>query len=218
MIGVVTGMLSEARLVPGRSVLCSGGRPRRARQLAERLLAEGADGLLSFGVAGGLVPELRPGCLLVGSGVVIGAARLAADARWCRRLAEALPRARLGMIYGGDVVAADATAKRALHQQWGALAVDLESRAVAEACVAAGKPFAVLRAIADPAERGIPALAMAGLAADGATRPWAVTRGLLRRPQDLPGLIRLGLETRAALRALGVGVGILGLGLGFDLP
>ena len=100
-------------------------------------------------------------------------------------------------------------AKALLFASFGALAVDMESGAVAEACVRAGKPFAVLRAIADPAGRGIPALAMRGLGPEGETRPLAVAAGLLRRPGDLPALIRLGRDSQAALAALGVAGSVL---------
>ena len=46
-------------------VACSGGSPERARAEAARLAAEGATGLVSFGLAGGLAPELRPGDLVL---------------------------------------------------------------------------------------------------------------------------------------------------------
>jgi len=202
VIGILVGMRSEARLLPGRLVLCSGGRPERARALAQRMLDEGAEGLLSFGIAGGLDPRLTPGNLVIGSAVAAGGRRLEADAAWCRRLAAALPGACSGIIAGSDEVVASAAAKAELAARCGAVAVDMESGAVAEACARAGKPFAVLRAIADPAGRGIPALAMRGLGPDGETRPLAVAAGLLRHPGDLPALIRLGRDSQAALAAL----------------
>jgi adenosylhomocysteine nucleosidase len=217
MIGVVVGMRSEARIIPsGIPIACSGGRPAKARALAERLLDEGATGLMSFGVAGALGPALRPGDLLVATGVVVDDHVFAAEQAWATRLLERLAQARPGLICGGQEVVATAAAKQALHARCGALAVDLESAAVAEACMAAGKPFAVLRAVADPAGRAIPALAMAGLGPDGETRPWAVAAGLLRRPQELPALLRLGGETGRALAALRAAVDLLGVGLGLD--
>lgn len=216
MIGIVVGMRSEARLLPGGAIACSGGAPERAYELTKRMLDGGVAGVLSFGIAGALDPRLRSGSLVVGNEVEVGASILRADEGWTHRLSHALPQASIGLILGGEEVAATPAAKQALHRQSGAVAVDLESGAVAEACLSAGRPFAVLRAIADPAERGIPLLATAGLGADGSTRPLAVACGLLRRPQDLPALVRLGLETRAALSALGAAVAILGVTLGFE--
>ncbi len=217
MIAVVVGMHSEARLLSGSRVVCSGGIPARARELADQLLADGAEGLVSFGIAGGLAPGLSTGRLVVGSAVALGAELIPADPDWCRRLAQALPQAMSGVVAGAGEVAATPQAKQSLHRRAGALAVDLESGPVAEACRQAGKRFAVLRAVADPPGRAIPALAMAGLGPDGRTRPWAVAAGLLRRPQELPALIRLGSETNVALRALSAAAECLGPALGFNL-
>ena len=217
MIGFVVGMQSEARLLSGGRVVCSGGIPVTARRLADQLLREGAAGLVSFGIAGGLDARLSTGTLVVGSAVAANGEAIPAEVDWCRRLSQALPSAVSGIICGAEAVAATAAAKQALQRQSGGLVVDLESGAVAEACRLAGKPFAVLRAVADPAGRAVPTLAMAGLGPDGRTRPWAVAGGLARRPWELPALIRLGVETGAALRALSAAAGLLGPALGFDL-
>jgi hypothetical protein len=107
-------------------------------------------------------------------------------------------------------------AKASLHRRWHALVVDMESAAVARACAEAGKPFAVLRAIADPADRAIPRTALVGLSESGRMRPFAVARGVLARPGDLAGLMRLGTETRVALRALAGAARRLGPTLGFE--
>ncbi|MFP4003003.1 MAG: hypothetical protein ACLFV8_04440, partial [Alphaproteobacteria bacterium] len=84
----------------------------------------------------------------------------------------------------------------------GAAAVDMESHAVARAARERGLPWAAIRAVADPANRTIPATAMAGLAPDGTARPWRVIRELTARPQDLPALIRLGRDAQAGLATL----------------
>ena len=92
--------------------------------------------------------------------------------------------------------------------------VDMESGAVAKAARAAGLPFCVIRSVADPASRALPAAALAGLDAEGNARPLAVMAGLLRRPQDLPGLIRVGLDSQRALSALRDFVQVVGPTLG----
>lgn len=216
MIGVVVGMQSEARLLPGYRVVCSGGNPDQARALAEQLLAEGARGLVSFGIAGGLDPRLKPGDLLIGSGVETDSAILPADQAWQQRLQQGLPDAVTGLVHGSSVIAATPEQKRRLHAGAQALAVDLESAAVALACAKAGRPFAVLRTIADPADRAIPALALSALGPDGRPLIGNVIKGLLRRPGDLPGLIAVGLDTGKALRSLDGAVRRLGPALGFE--
>ncbi len=48
-IAIIVGMRSEAALLPtSLPVVCSGGRPAKARRLADELLAAGATGLISF--------------------------------------------------------------------------------------------------------------------------------------------------------------------------
>ena len=202
-------MRSEARLLAGHQVRCSGGRIARARDLARQLLDDGAQGLVSFGIAGALDPRLATGRLVIATSVVVGEQCFDADAGWREGLCAALPEAVAGIVAGSPEVVATPAAKAALHARRGAIAVDMESGAVAEACARAGKPFAVVRAIADPAGRGIPVLAMQGLGPDGETRPLAVAAGLLRSPGDLPALIRLGRDTRAALAALAVAARVL---------
>jgi hopanoid-associated phosphorylase len=201
-IAVIVGMNSEAALLPaGIPVGAAGGVTRRVTELAERLLAEGAEGLLSFGIAGGLDPTLKSGDLVVGEAVQWEGESFVADPAWASRLLSGIPFSRSGVVAAVSRIAATSEAKRALYEG-GASVVDMESGAMARACAKAGKPFAVLRAVADPAQRGLPKSVFVGLAPDGSPRPWAVMGALLRRPWELPGLIRVGLDSARALAAL----------------
>jgi hypothetical protein len=71
----------------------------------------------------------------------------------------------------------------------------------------------VVRVIADPAESGLPHAALAGLGPNGETRPFAVLAGLARRPWEVPALIRVGLDSHAALSVLREALVVLGRGL-----
>ena len=215
-IAAIVGMKSEAALLPACvRVACAGGVAARAAALARAFIAEGASGLISIGIAGGLDPSLRPGDIIIGSGVETEEGVIDCDPSWCDRLLAAFPGARSGLVFGSAVAAATVAHKRALFQRRGALVVDMESGAVATAAAAAGLPFACLRVVSDPAGRALPLSALAGLGPEGDTRPLAVMAALARRPHDLPGLIRVGLDSKAGLSALGDALKIVGPTLGF---
>ncbi len=157
-------------------------------------LPGGARCLVSFGIAGGLDPDLRPGTVVAASEVV------AADGQWPAQVPDlGLP---VGRVYGAAAIVAGRAAKARLHRDTGALAVDLESAAVARAAAARGIPFVVLRAIADPAERDLPPAALIPLGAGGRPGYFRILRSVWRQPGQLPGLAGLAREARQALAAL----------------
>jgi adenosylhomocysteine nucleosidase len=186
----VTGMRAEAAVARrlGLEAVCGGGHPAATAAAIRRAIDAGAEALLSFGLAGGLVPGLRPGTIVVADRVV-AASRPPLALR---------VDARRGPVAAADAIVAEAAEKAALQARTGALCVDLESGLVAEA----GLPYAVLRAIADPAERSLPPAALLGLRPDGTPDVAAVLRSLVRAPGQFPSLARVALETRAALQAL----------------
>jgi hopanoid-associated phosphorylase len=209
VIGVVTGLRAEARCLAALdvAVACSGARPARARAGAARLLAEGAAGLVSFGLAGGLSPAVAPGDLILADAVMLPHdERIATDVAWRSRLSALIQVAgrapHQAAVAGSDRLLVTVAAKRALFAATGALAVDMESHAVAEAAHAAGRPFLVLRAIADTADQALPRAATVALGPGGEVRLLAVARALLERPAELPALLRLGRQSRRALTAL----------------
>ncbi len=220
-IGILTGLDLEASLiataVPHASlavapiVARSGGDPARARAEATRLVDRGCALLLSYGFAGALEAKLKPGTIVVPERVVAedGSSWTIERAR-CDRLVSALMHVTgreavaRGTILGSDHVLATRDAKTAAHHAHGAVAVDMESHALAAAASAASLPFAVLRVVLDPARQAIPSAALAGLRKDGSTATGRVALALLRRPHQLPSLVRLGLHSRRARATLAV--------------
>lgn len=200
---ILTGMALEARIArrSGLPVVCATG--GAAAVAAHRLLEGGACGLISFGIAGGLVPDLRPGSLVVATAVVDEDGPVyEAWQPWRDRLHNALPQAHSALLAGARMPAATVGDKTRLKALTGAAAVDLESLAVARACQAWGRPFAVLRAVADPAWRALPAAALAGLDGAGRMAPGAVLARLAADPRELVALGRLAWDLGRALAAL----------------
>ncbi len=196
----MVGLAAEARLAQrlGGAVAIGGGGKGAARTAAERLLAGGAEALVSFGLAGGLDPALRPGAILVPEAVLAAGRLWPVDPALARRLGAPVA----GKILGAGTIAATAAEKRRLHAATGAVAVDLESGAVAEAATRAGRPFAVLRAICDPAERGLPPAALAAFGAGGAIAVSRLLGSLLSRPGQLAAVFALARDAAAARRAM----------------
>lgn len=211
-LGVIVGLKSEIAAVapalpPGTLYFAAGGGPDRAADAARRLAREGAELLVSLGLAGGLDPALRCGDLVVAASVIVqGMESLDTAPEWRERLAGALgatTRLVVAPIAGSDTAVTSAAAKAALHRATGAVAVDMESHGVARGARLAGVPFVALRVVADEADRAVPWSAMAGMAPDGSVRPAAVILRLLLRPWEIPALIRLARDSNRAHAALG---------------
>jgi hopanoid-associated phosphorylase len=206
-LGFVAGLKAEARIFADASpwaVAVAGGSAVRAENMAHALAAAGAEALVSVGIAGALMPKLRPGTLVVADAVLApDGTRHPTDLALAEKLG--FPPGLIvvrGALAGSDVMVTTTRAKADLRDRTGAVAVDMESHGIAHAAAASGLPCLVLRAIADPAERAVPLAATLGMDQDGNMRPGAVARALLRRPGDLPGLLALARDTSAAMRTL----------------
>jgi adenosylhomocysteine nucleosidase len=199
-LGVVVGLAAEARIARrlGHQVAIGGGGAVGAEQAARRLVAEGATALLSFGLCGGLDPALRPGALLVPHAVLDGAASHAADPGLAARFGGVTPH----LLLGDTRIAATAADKRRLRDATGAAAIDLESGAVARVATASGLPFAVVRAVCDPAVLDLPPAALIALDAKGAIGLTRILASLAARPGQLPALLALARHAAAARRSL----------------
>jgi adenosylhomocysteine nucleosidase len=96
---VVTGLAAEARIaVSTDTTIIGAGRASRLSRDLEAAIAGGARRLLSFGVAGALVPQLQSGDLILAHGVRDGQDALPCDPEWrhamSRRLRSAVARPR----------------------------------------------------------------------------------------------------------------------------
>src|SRR5262249_41292847 len=139
-------------------------------------IERGSRGIISFGIAGGLVPRMSPGQWVVASAIVSDAGRQGTDPEWSERLLRALPGAVHAMIAGSDAPVADPIAKRELHYRTGAIVVDMESHLAARIAAAHGLPFTACRVVLDPAHRNLPPAALQSLRPNGTPNLGAVLR------------------------------------------
>jgi len=139
---------AAALRLPGARVLRTGMGAARARVAAARALAVEADAVVVAGVAGGVAPGLRAGDLVCATELRAGGERIAvpSGALLAAALREQGLRAHAGPIASVERLLGPA-GRRALAGE-GVLAVDMESAWLAGA--AAGRRFAVVRAVADP--------------------------------------------------------------------
>jgi hopanoid-associated phosphorylase len=196
---IVVGLEAEAKLARrlSRHVAISGGRPDVAARLALEFVQQGAETLMSFGIAGGLSRRLRVGSVVVADEVVTDTATYPAVST-----AAGPAKAHRGRIYGGNAVVATPAEKRRLRQQFDAIAVDNESGPVARVAYEAGIPFVAIRVISDAVGDHLPPAALLPLSPDGRPRLGAVLLSVLTNPLQIPGLIATGINMRTAMKML----------------
>jgi adenosylhomocysteine nucleosidase len=195
----VVGLRREAAVLRGLEVVtvAGGGDPGRlARELAEA--TKGADGIISFGMAGALAPDLRLGDWIIGERV----GDLRCDPGWAAALARRLPGARTGPLHADGRLIADPAEKAMLHAASGSLAADMESHVAAEAAARSGLPFAVLRCISDEAATALPPAIAAAMKPGGRLALGAVLGSIIRAPGQVPDLLRTAAGFNRAFRAL----------------
>lgn len=214
-IAFVTGLRAESKIIETAAkrarrtvfVACAGADAGRAQDAAARLIGQGAEAIVSFGLCGGLDPGLRPGALILAESVKDRDGEcFGADPAWRSRMLDRLQAAGVmplgGSLLGCGHAVASAAEKQRLHRTLDAAAVDMESHGIARAAARAGVPFLALRAVADPAARSLPQAALAALGPDGGLRRGALAGALLSRPWEIVAMIRLGGEARRAFVTL----------------
>lgn len=209
LTGVVAALPAEARTAQalqriGWRVRVAGPGPDRARAAAEALLDAGVERLLVWGTAGGLQPDLRPGALVVASEVMDAeGTRFPVFGQWQQQLlasAASGVKPSTGALVSLARPVTDRRAKAALAAQTGAVAVDMETVAIARLALARGLPFALLRAIVDPLEQALPSAVSA--ARPGPHFALRVALRLAARPRDWPRVVALEQNMRAAKASL----------------
>lgn len=210
-LGVITGIAREAdclSVLPAERrplARCSGASSTRALAHARALIAEGCHGLVSFGIAGGLHPDLAAGTVIVADRVIAPDGRaIQTSEPWRQGFVAACRGAgiTIAAVAGSERIVGGVAEKRALAATTGAAAVDMESHAVAAAAAEAGVPVLVVRAVADTATRRLPEWVVTCVAADGSRRWGAVAAGVLRNPGDLGVLMALAGDSARAIEAL----------------
>jgi len=222
MVLVVTGLARESQIAEGPGVtrvVCSGSDPNRLRYELAGIDIGDMRAVISFGIAGGLDPALRPGDVVVASAVIAETGVWKVPAKVLNAITKQINRhgiaARTGFVVGVEEPIIAPASKASLRRETDAAAVDMESHIGAAYAASKGLPFAAIRVISDPAERALPALAKRALKPDGRIDIAAVVGGIARAPLQLATLIRAGGDAGRAFAGLRRCRGLLDFGLGF---
>jgi len=220
-LGIVAALAAEARplgtgskgvdgavtLGDGTLLVLSGVGISAAAAGARRLAAAGARALISWGVAGALDPELAPGTLVLPREIISpDNVSFATATDWREHLRSAL-EAHYAVCTGSLLTCraplGSVAAKARAFRETAAVAVDMESSAVAEVAAAQRIPFLAVRAIVDGAADEIPRAALMAATPGTATlRIGRLLAALARAPGELPALIRLAGRYGSARRTL----------------
>lgn len=212
---VVCGLSFEAEIVQGtasatRIKTVCWAQADLLRQALIQAVEQGCRGILSFGTAGGLAPDLQPGEWVVADTIKTADRCFETHVIWSAALVQALGKVRRGRMLGVNQPIVSAADKQALYCQHSALAVDMESHIAAEVAEHYKIPFAVCRVVIDPARRTLPACALAGTQVDGSTRVAPILAALAAQPAQLPALLRLACDASKARKAMRAGRARLG--------
>ena len=185
-------------------VVQSGPGAARAAAAARRAIDGGAQLLVSWGLAGGLIAGVTPGTVIAPRQVLAeGEQPFAVDPLWHSRLA--LPAADRGVQRGDLLSVAEPlespAAKRAAAEITNAVAVDMESASIAAVAARAGVPFVALRVVVDGVDDSLPRGAADWVDEQGRRRKSAALRAVV----DVRGwgtLLTLARRYRVASAAL----------------
>ncbi|MDD5462143.1 MAG: phosphorylase [Methylococcales bacterium] len=187
----------------------SGAGPANAQAAAELLVSKGATRLISWGCAAALSAALKPGDLILADELIDNTgyrnAKFSVSTDWhsytSKRLSTSMA-IHSGSLAESKNIISSSKDKEQLQPVTGAVALDMESIAIAKVAGLYALPFLAIRAIADPVNMDLPLAINYSLNDQGDIILGKLLTFLALHPAELPGLIKLGLHFRAAKKTL----------------
>jgi adenosylhomocysteine nucleosidase len=187
-------------------ITLTGSGPTNAANGAQNLLSQGATQLISWGCAGALAPHLNAGDLLIPDSVLTQDNTLLATHKlWSQQVITLLDNSITyteSKLLESATVISLAQDKNQQYLQTQAVAVDMESAAVARFANQQQIPFIAIRSIVDPAALDLPKAIDYAMNDKGVVSIGKLLLFLCRHPGELPSLIKLGLHFNAASKTL----------------
>lgn len=193
------GFLRDIRIA---AVESGAGRKRAERATHALLDAHQPQWMLSVGFAGALNDRLKIGDIVVADRIVPADAPAPADQAGLK-IDIKMPADESRGLYVGRLATAThivqtVAEKRGIAERTGALAVDMESLAVAEVCRARKARFIAVRAISDDCTADLPNEVLTVLGGTGSVRAGAIVGALWKRPSSYKDLWALRQNANAA--------------------
>ncbi|MDD1635578.1 MAG: phosphorylase [Methylococcaceae bacterium] len=187
-------------------VVYSGAGHVNAKSASELLVAKGANRLISWGCAAALSESLKPGDLILADELIdAGNVVMATSADWLAYAKNSLAKfvvIQSGRLAESTSIVSSSKEKKQLHSTTGAIALDMESVAVARVAKQHILPFLTIRVIADPVNMDLPRAIYYSLNDQGEMVLRKLLLFLFLHPAELPGLIKLGFHFNAAKKTL----------------
>ena len=188
-------------------LIYSGTGDENARIASELLVEKGVDRLISWGCAAALHSALRPGHIVLAESC-IDAQHTVLELRnkdWINGFRSSFDRhfpMHVGMIAESLTIVETSADKISIRERTGAIALDMESTAIAKVANDNNIPFLTIRAIADSVNMGLPKAVSHAIDANGKIIIRKLLIFLLLHPAELRDLVKLGLAFNAAKKTL----------------
>jgi adenosylhomocysteine nucleosidase len=180
------GRYDEIRL----AVVQSGMGFAKARRATQALIdAHTPRWVLSVGFSGGLLETMKVGDLVMANSIVdTHGNELAVDLKMSEDPQNGV---YVGRLLNTDEIVRTIEEKKQLAEKHSAIAVDLESLAVAQVCRETGTRFLAVRVISDDISADLPREVMSVIGSTGAVRVGSALGSLWKRPGSIKDLWRL---------------------------
>lgn len=173
----------------------------RARKASLAMIdAHSPKWILSSGFAGALIPTMKIGQIVVANEIVDQHGQ---QKKLNLSLASDIENGlHVGKLLTADEMVRMVEQKQQLHEQFEAIAVDMESLAVAQVAAETKTGFMAVRVISDDMSADLPSEVLSIIGDTGAVRVGAALTSIFKRPESVKDMLHLRTNAQAAAKSL----------------